>query len=155
MGKKPVVRGHGCVSHSCQPSKYSQAFNLLSVRRARSCKWSVVLQMCCVSSVLCPWLGPEGQLIPLQLGQPKIIRQPNCWQEVSTCCFVMINPASGASLGEAVGAQQLLGCDKKPFPAGWLVLLSEGAAICGSQPGGLGWDSDKASSGSRQHPAVG
>lgn len=79
--------------------------------------------MCCVSSVLCPFLCPEGQLIPLQLGQPKIIRQTKCWQEVSACCFVMINPASGASLWRAVGAQQLLACDKKPLAAGWFVLL--------------------------------
>lgn len=106
--------------------------------------------MCCVSSVLCPCLCLAGQLLPLQLGQPKIIWQTKCWQEISTCCFVMINPASGVSLWKAVGAQQLLACDKKPFAEGGLCCLYR-APICGSQPGGLWWDLEEVSSGARQY----
>lgn len=92
--------------------------------------------MCCVCSVLRPCLCLEGQLIPLQLGQPKIIWQTKCWQEISTCCFVMINPASGASLWKAMEAQQLLACDKKPFAEGGLCCFYRELPSVGHSLGG-------------------
>lgn len=139
-GSLEILKVHGgkaCGQRAWMCESFLSAFQILtglSVGGARGCRWSVVLHLCCVSSVLCPCLCPEGQLIPLQLGQPKIIRQSKCWQEVSTRCFVMITVPLERPRAELWGSAAAAR-DKNPSLQG-VVLLSQ-SSIRGSQPGGL------------------
>lgn len=109
----------------------------------------------CFSSVVCPFLCLEGQPIHLQLGWPKIIRKTKCWQEVSACCFVKINPVSAVSLLESLW--DLSSCwpvIRNPSPQDGLCCFYIASLSCWPEAPELSWDLSKVSSVAMQYPAI-